>query len=218
MSRAYLKFVQTDYQDKNLNFTSDTASIYRFKMPIRGYGFCKVLPVVTANNDLLHLVHIYNYYGRYEINKDTLSKVLENDYLMSPIPMKLLPLNRGYGAWRILGKIALNDEYIPDYKFTKEPLAECNSKISEWYPLHDLHKKGKKACSYDAVKHLEHYHLYTPQEIEVRAAMEILKKEGSKIKLFFDLSYPDILDNYYRTINMPLYTEIPDTIRGKALI
>ena len=46
--------------------------------------------------------------------------------------------------------------------------------------------------------------------------MEILKKENTKIKLFFDLSHPTVLDNYHRTINMPVYADIPDDIKGKV--
>lgn len=196
---------------------TENASIFRFKLPIRGYGFCKVIPVITTDNDFMHLVHVYDYYGRFELNKDTFDRVLAKDYLINPLPMKSLPLNRGYGAWRLLGKVPLEkDLQIPDFKFTKEPLTACEQAIKRWHALHDLTNKSKKAFSYNAVKHLEHFHLYTPQEIEVRTSMEILKKENTKIKLFFDLSHPIVLDNYHRTINMPVYADIPDDIKGKV--
>lgn len=188
-----------------------SAAIYRFKLPIRGYGYCQVINI----NGIL-LVHVYDFFGIH--NRVQLSDITANKFLMNILPLKNMPVIRGYGAWKLIGEIQLNIETIaPDYKYAST-LCSHDQETKDWYVISSLDTKTKKKCSYTAVKHLEYFHFYTPHEIEYRTSMEILKREQKKIKLFFDMAKEENLHNYYRTKNVPLYEDIQPNLRGKIAV
>ena len=183
---------------------------------MRGYAYCRLIPVSTEHQQFQYLAQVFDYHTKdNNSSRNLIPDILKSGYLMHPVPIRLPQMQRGFGSWKFICELPL-DNYVPEYKFTPEQLGSDESEISAWYSYCPISNKKQKKHKYQNIKHLEHFHIYTPEELAIRTTMEILKKENMKIPIFFDMEDPSQLNNYYRTINMPLYADIPFNIIGKA--
>lgn len=107
---------------------------------------------------------------------------------------------------------------IPDFKdfgpvFT---LYEKDAKI--WYYIHNDEINHRIVTDYEKVKHLEKFVYSAYGSIMTRLTMEVIRQNGRKIEDFYELKEYDDLVSYYNTIYTPIYSSIPEEIRGKAIL
>jgi hypothetical protein len=195
-----------------------TGSIFRFKLPIRGYGYCRLVHFAGTDGDI-YLVKVYDYEPHEKLTSEDLKLLTQQEYLLNPLLLNHLPLyNQKSASWTLLGNLPMPDDHdVPDFKYTNHSIIQPENQITEWYSKPHLGNKTSVALNYDHICHLEHFHFYSPEGIAVRVAMEILRRENKMIQTYFDLRIEENLVNYYRTMNMLPYAKIPHDIRGKAI-
>src|SRR3954468_5694161 len=104
-----------------------TSSVFRMKLTIKGYGYCRLVHFKNAPQGDIYLVKIYDYCGTGVVKED-LKKLFLCDYLFNPVIIKQLPKIRGRGAWALVGNFpAADDHFIPQYKFCKSMPVENES-------------------------------------------------------------------------------------------
>lgn len=194
-------------------------TVFEFKLPLNlGYGYCKIL-------DFRHIRLLDGVLGKvYDYIVDKPLKDFKNlegtDLLFGPRRMHALPNSRGKGAWKMKGVlISKDDDLIPDFKYAplSSPLIEDESEIKDWYVNKNIFELSDKPYTYDQVKHLENLVINTQIGIEIRSAMEVLRKRNEDVREYFDLEDMRNWNCYRSMINVPIYSSIPIEIRGKAL-
>jgi hypothetical protein len=151
---------------------------------------------------------------------DDIKVLVDKEWLFGPRLMHALPNSRGKGAWKMKGVfISKDDDLIPDFKYAplSSPLIEDESTIERWYVIKNIKELSEAPCAYEQVSHLENAVINSQIGIEIRSAMEVLRKCNEDVREHFDLDDMANWNCYKEMVNVPIYSSIPERIRGKAL-
>ena len=195
-----------------------TGSVFQFYVPeIKKYAFCIFFDFTSVSKFNGLIIQVFNKFSDAENNR--IDDLKFSDWLFGPRVTHKWPDLRKYTNWKSLGiLIPPNENAIPDFKGVQAfPYIVENEAITgPWYPIHDLIKRGEN-CEYKQVRHLEQLILTTILDIETRTGMEYCRVNGLPVTDFYDLSKSSIKNMYWQMKNIPLYKDIPEEIRGKAL-
>jgi len=193
-----------------------TGSVFQFYVPeIKKYAFCKFFDFIYLSEFHGLLAQVYDHFSDKVENK--LEDLTNCDWLFGPRSMHKWPNLRKDTGWKSLGILsARGDEIVPDFKGTLSRMAEDESKVVQWYVIHDLN--GGEDCEYTQVQHLERIILTTTSiGLVMRTGMEYCRLNGLPVKDYYNLEQVGKKYMYWQMINVPLYKNIPKEIRGRAL-
>jgi hypothetical protein len=200
-----------------MDFISGTIFEYKIPMDI-GYGYCKVLDFRYIREFDGVLVKVFDNIVKEPITDINILR--DKNWLFGARRMPWLPGSRGKNAWKMKGVlIADDDDVIPDFKYClgDSYLVEDPSKIGPWFAVRNINELSKDPYSYEKVSHLENTVVSTRGAIEKRTAMEYCRINNLDLKIRFDLEDIATRIAYWQMINVPIYADIPQINRGKAL-
>jgi len=105
----------------------DTVTLCRLKLVMKGYAFCKLIPVNSISEKFNYLVQVYDYFIKDKnVARNFATKILEHDYLFDRVPIKLPSMERGAGAWKHINILPNENISFPAYKFIPSTLCRTN--------------------------------------------------------------------------------------------
>ena len=197
-----------------------TGSVFQFYIPeIKKYAFCKFFDFQHISSFHGLLAQVFDKFS--DKAENNLEELKNCDWLFGPRSMHKWPNLRKDTGWKSLGILsAPQDEIIPDFKNAQvfRIVVEDESKISPWYPVHNLTERGAN-CDYYKIRHLENKILTTSSlGLVWRTGMEYCRINGLKVEDYYDLTDSGIRSMYWQMMNIPIYKAIPEEIRGKAIV
>ena len=199
----------------------ETGSI--IKIPLEhdlGYVLAKFINLNEIKSNIGYNEFIYVYNRVFQGEDVVVDDIDDNDLLLGGVfVLNPYPALKNK-TWEIVGflKPKKNELVIPDFKdfgpvFT---LYEKDAKI--WYFIHNSEVNNRVVTDYENVKHLEKFVYRAYGSIMTRLTMEVIRQSGKKIEDYYELKEHDDLVSYYNTIYTPIYSSIPEEIRGKAIL
>ncbi|MBS1613191.1 MAG: hypothetical protein JST49_10250 [Bacteroidetes bacterium] len=124
------------------------------------------------------------------------------------------------GLWKIVGKrnVLDKEKLIPDYKRYYPSIPSLERDAKEWHYMINDNVNTLTFAERETVRHLELSAAYGTGLMEVRAAMEFIRKQNKNLNDYFDMNtYVNIsmADDVY---SRPMYSDIPLGIRGKRIV
>ena len=194
-----------------------TGSVFQFHVKeIDKYCYCKFFDFTHLSSFHGLLAKVFDVFNQEE--KKSIEFLSNADWLFGARSMHRWPNLRKESEWKYLGILhSPDDEAVPDFKSANvfPYIVEDESKIEDWSIVRDLTES--KDCSYHAVKHLETKVLTVASlSLSWRTGMEYCRKNNLDISKYYDLSNVGMQHMYYQMINVPIYSTISASIRGKA--
>jgi len=179
-----------------------------------GFGYAKFIDPkkISVDKDLLPIFHLYNYTSLKSL-KDY--KEIKKELLIAPVTVAGTNGINKLG-WRIIGnEPVLDDEkFLPDVKTSWPPVGPS----TKWAYYENLGDTTK--MHFARLEQVEHLAWAESLEIDIvafRITLELLKIMGKDIKN--EIGLKDWLEEYeYKNaIGLPIYSELPDAKKGRAL-
>jgi hypothetical protein len=195
-----------------------SGSVFEFKLPFDiGFGYCKIIDFRAIRKFDGVIIKVFDCIPKKPLND--IDSLVNVDYLFGARRLADIPNTRGKGAWKMRGiLVAADDRVIPEFKYSNKsfPLIKDESTISPWFVVRNINQISEVSYPYESIKHLEDTVITGQLGIEIRTAMEYMRENKMDITKYFDVSVT-VNWNIYRTIlNIPIYKNIPNEIRGKV--
>jgi hypothetical protein len=194
-----------------------TGSVFQFYIPeIKKFCFCKFFDFTHLSSFHGLLAQVFNKFS--ESEKNGLEDLRDCSYLFGPRSMHKWPNLQKDSGWKSLGILSDGrDQIVPDFKGTNFRVVEDDREINQWYAIRNLIENID--CDYEQVSHLERIVLTTSKfGLSWRTGMEYCRINGLPVNKFYNLEDGGMKSIYKQMINVPIYSTIPQNIRGKALI
>lgn len=199
----------------------ETGSI--IKIPLEhdfGFVLAKFINLKEIKEDIGYNEFIYVYKRVFKNENLEIENIDDNDlllggiYVLNPYPAIKNKI------WEIVGlvKPKVTELEIPDFKDFGPLLSFYEKDAKIWYYIQKDEINNRIVTDYEKVKHLEKFIYRTYGSIITRLTMEVIRQQGKKIEEYYKLDNHDDLVSYYNTIYTPIYSSIPQEIRGKAII
>jgi hypothetical protein len=196
-----------------------TGSVFQFYVAeIEKFAFCAFFDFTNVSKFEGLIVQVFDRFSDKEENQ--VEDLNSSDWLFGPRVTQKWPDLRKNTSWKSLGILMPTKEnFIPDFKGVQAfpYVVENESIIGPWYPIHGLVKRGEN-CKYEQVKHLEQQILTTSLGFEARTGMEYCRVNGFDVASYYNLKELRIRNMYLQMINIPIYKNITEAIRGKAVV
>lgn len=184
-----------------------------------GFAYAKYIDLTQDNSSSRYpcLVQVYNFRATERlVSIDNLEDI---DLLFSPLLVGGVPPTVSKGKWKVVGNFPVSeiDNHIPDFKLHEPPVLTNDEDAEEWFYVVNADISKKNKSEYSNVKHLETLGAIGSDLLPIKVAMGLIKSEGENILDYFELE--EFAEKVYfnQVQNTPLFFELPDGKKGKAL-
>ncbi len=194
------------------------------KVPLefgRGSVLAKLVDLsdIKQNPVYNELLYVYKSFAHNGDVSDAVQKLNESELLLGPIFILDLPAILRKKKWEIVGAADLTpmESDIPDFKDFGPVFSTNEDEAKTWYYIRNLEINNRIVTSFDAVKHLEVFKIYSHDMVARRITMEVIRSDGENIIDYYDLDKWENLCLFKHIEHTPMYRDIPNGIRGKAI-
>lgn len=180
-----------------------------------GFGYCKILdPMkIWCTNNIPVIFRIYNFRSKQKVSR---AEEINRDLLIAPITVVGASAIRKF-EWRVVSKekVGENEKFLPDVKTPWPPFGP----IEKWGYYEDLGDPTKMHfAKFEQVEHLDWPQSLNIENIPFRITMEFMKIENKDIKEEIGLENWLEENEYKLSYPLPIYSKLPETMKGKAII
>ncbi len=197
-----------------------TGSIIKIKLEHKlGFVLAKLINLNELKEKPIYNELIYVYNRIFTDENIDIDKIDPYELLLGPLFVLDLPPVVRNKTWEVLGHMEPNPKEltIPDFKDFGPVLAVSEVDAKIWYYLRGLEINKRVVTDYDKVKHLEIFKIYSHDMVARRLTMEILRNMGKEIKDYYEIKNWNELSLYNHILFTPIYSSIPEEIRGRAI-
>ncbi|PQJ79646.1 Imm26 family immunity protein [Polaribacter porphyrae] len=206
----------------------ESGTIIRIKLNFDlGYTFAKVVNMcdfseIDLSTTLHYIIYPYNYIEKKE-NIFNYIKFIESKPLTGPLFVIDILYAIKNSKYQIVGTSLLRnyEQNIPDFRgFSSDVFAihKYEKDATSWNYFEKGRPFKRISANYDQVKHLEGNAALSHNHIEKRLSMEVLNRKKLKIEDFYDMQDWINLKLYYNMHYTVPFNEVPNHIKGKAIL